>query len=283
MIEIENINNAIARCQTAANRMRINTLKLSYMASSNGAHAGSSLSIVEILAVVYCGVMYAKTDQQNWAARDRFILSKGHGTIAQYAALEAAKIITEDQLFTFNQNGGLLGPTSKFNPDWGIEFANGSLGMGLSYAVGLALASIKSATPYHVYALLGDGECNEGSVWEAAMSAQHFKLTNLTAIIDLNSMQSDGASSDVLDIQLTEMWKGYGWEVITVSDGHDVSQLYSALNSPKGNGPRVIVAHTVKGKGVSFMENNKEWHHKQLTKEMFDAAMQEIIGKEPLL
>jgi len=279
MTEIEK-DEVIKRCQAAANKMRINTLKLASLDKSKGTHVGSALSIIEILATAYCGIMNLKLSTEQAKDRDRFILSKGHGTMALYAALEVAQLITEDQLFTFNQNGGSLGSTSKLNLDLGLEYANGTLGFGLSYAVGLALASIKSGNRGKIFVLLGDGECNEGAVWEAAMSAQHFKLGNLTAIVDLNSMQSDGSTCDVLDIQLADIWTGYGWEVITVEDGHDVSQLYQAFSAPrKKNHPRVIIARTIKGKGISFMENNNEWHHKRLTQEMYDVGLEEITER----
>jgi transketolase len=274
-------NEIIKKCELAATQMRINALKLALQAGSNGAHLGGGLSIIEIMATLYCGLMNMKSDDPKWKSRDRFILSKGDGTLAYYAALEAAGIITKDQLFTYDQNGGPLLGTSAFNPDIGIEYSSGTLGLGLSYAVGLALASVKSGIPYGVFVLLGDGECNEGSIWEAIMSAQHFKLSNLTAVVDLNSMQSDGKTCDVLNIQLEKMWKGFGWEVIIVDDGHNIAQLFDAFTLPIiEQKPRVIIAHTIKGKGVSFMENNNEWHYNRLSKDLFDAAIKEITGKE---
>ncbi len=267
----------IRKCEKAALRMRINALKMAYLTGSNGAHLGGSFSFIEILATLYCGIIKFKPKNPTWTNRDRFILSKGHGSLAHYAALESSGIINEEKLLTFEQNGGALPCTSSFNPDIGIEYANGTLGFGLSYAVGLALASKKSGVPYHVFALLGDGECNEGSVWEAAMSAPHFKLSNITAIVDLNAFQSDGKTCDVLNINLENMWKGFGWDVIIVKDGHNIDQLLDAFEQPCIEGkPRVIIAHTIKGKGVSFMENNNEWHHNYLSKEMFDAAMKEL-------
>jgi transketolase len=257
--------------------MRVNSLKMALLAGQNGAHVGGCLCIIEIMATLYGGVLNFKPEDPKWKNRDRFILSKGHGSMAFYAALEASGIITEEKLFTFSQNGGELPCTSHLIPGLGMEFSNGTLGFGLTYSVGLALASIKTNNPYNVYVLLGDGECNEGSIWEAAMSAPHLKLSNLTAIIDLNSMQSDGKASDVLNIQLENMWKGFGWEVIKVDDGHSISQLFDAFAQPHIEGtPRVIIAPTIKGKGVSFMENNNEWHHGVLSKELYDKAMNEV-------
>jgi len=270
----------IRNCENTAIRMRINVVRMAHLAGSKGAHLGGCLSIIEILATLYCGIMQIKRRDPKWKSRDRFILSKGHGSLAHYTALEACEIISEEELYTFGQNGGKLPCASSLNPGSGIEFSNGSLGFGLTYAVGLALASEKTGDRYNVYVLMGDGECNEGSVWEAAMSAAHFKLSNLTSIIDHNSMQSDGKTSDVMNVQLEVMWKGFGWDVISVEDGHNVAQLLDAFTKPGIElKPRVIVARTIKGKGVSFMENNNEWHHKCLSKELFDAALSEVSGK----
>jgi len=270
---IEHIKN----CEKISARMRINSLKMALLAGQNGAHVGGCLCIIEIMATLYGSILNFKPDKPTWKNRDRFILSKGHGSMSFYAALEAVGIITEEKLFTFSQNGGELPCTSHLVPELGMEFSNGTLGFGLTYSVGLALASIKTNNPYNVYVLLGDGECNEGSIWEAAMSAPHLKLSNLTVIIDLNSMQSDGKASDVLDIRLENMWKGFGWEVIKVDDGHNVGELLDAFTQPRIEGtPRVIIAPTVKGKGVSFMENNNEWHHGVLSKELYDMAMKEV-------
>ena len=194
-----------------------------------------------------------------------------------FAAQEAVGIITEEKLMTYSQNGGDLLCTAHLYPELGQEYSNGTLGFGLSYGVGLALASLQTNNPFHVYVLLGDGECNEGSIWEAAMSAPHFKLSNLTVIVDLNLMQSDGHVRDVMNIQLEAMWKGFNWEVIKIKDGHNVAELLEAFALPRTQGkPRVLFAPTIKGKGISFMENNPDWHHGLVTKEIFDKAMIEL-------
>ncbi len=267
----------IKNCEGIAMRMRKNSLKMALLTGNNGAHLGSCLSIVEIIATLYGGVMNYKPNDPVWKGRDRFILSKGHGSIALYSALEASGIINEEKLFTFAQNGGDLLCTSHIIPELGLEYSNGTLGFGLSYGAGLALAAYKTNNPFNVYVLLGDGECNEGSIWEAAMSAPHFKLSNLIAIVDLNSMQSDGKASDVLEINLENMWKGFGWEVIKIEDGHNISQLLNSFTKPRIEGkPRVIIAPTIKGKGISFMENKSEWHYGVVTKEVFEKAMIEL-------
>ena len=257
---------------------------MALLSGSNGSHLGGGLSIIEIMAVLYCGIMNIRPEDPRWKDRDIFILSKGHATLGYYTALKAAKIISEEQLFKFEQNGGLLPGQPSLNLDLGIEYSSGTLGLGLSYGIGLAIVSKKMNKASKVFVLLGDGECNEGSIWEAAMSATHFNLSNLTVIIDCNSLQSDGKTHDILDLQLENMWKGFGWEVVIVNDGHDITQLFDSFTLPIIEGkPRVIIANTIKGKGVSFMEYNNEWHHNRLSKELFDEAIKEIFKKEALL
>jgi transketolase len=209
--------------------------------------------------------------------RDRFVLSKGHGAIALYSALYVSGVISEDEFKTFYKNGGDFPAHPVMSPDKGIEFSTGSLGMGLSLGIGSALASKINKIDYEVFVVLGNGECNEGAVWEAAMFARHHKMNNLTVIVDNNSMQSDGSSKIVLDYNLKEVWKGFGWDVIEVSDGNNIKQLLDALHMlRKDSLPRVIIANTVKGKGVSFMENNLEWHHSSLNNEQFNLASNEL-------
>jgi len=259
-----------------AARMRKKALALAFSAGSNGAHVGSGLSIIEIMAVLYGGVMKIDPKNPRWEERDRFILSKGHGTLGYYTALEEAGFISSDELLTFEKNGGFLPGQPVMNLDKGIEFSSGSLGHGLSLGVGVALAGKKRGQDYKVYVLMGDGECNEGSVWEAAMAAKHYKLSNLIAIIDANDMQSDGARCDIMAADYERIWKGFGWEVVT-TDGHDVSRLYETLQTgTRTDMPRAIIARTIKGKGVSFMENNNEWHHSRLTRAQYDAAVKEL-------
>jgi transketolase len=274
---VTNETELIRKCGQAAERMRKNALKMALLAGPNGAHLGAGLSIIEIMATLYCGVMTLNSQSLTDPDRDRFILSKGHGTLGFYPALEAAGIITEEQLFTFEQNGGFLPGQPSLHPELGIEYSSGTLGLGLSYATGVALALRNAERSNRVYVLLGDGECNEGTVWEAAMAAVHYRLSNLTVIVDANSMQSDGKTSDILNLNLVKIWDGFGWEVAVVADGHNIAQLWASLTKPASEGkPRVIIARTVKGKGVSFMENNNEWHHNRLSQERFDAALAEV-------
>lgn len=271
----------INQCQSKALRMRRNALKMALLSGTNGAHLGSGLSIIEIMAALYCHKINFNKNNMQSSDRDRFILSKGHGTLGYYTALEAAGIITEEQLFTFEQNGGYLPGQPSLNPDMGIEYSSGSLGLGLSYGIGLAIASKMAYNPYSVYVLMGDGECNEGTVWESAMFANQYKLANLTAIIDANSLQSDGKTCDILNLDLKRMWGGFGWNVIDVEDGHNISELLNAFSyTTIDDKPTVIIAHTVKGKGISFMEGNNEWHHNRLTQSQYDLAIMELSKME---
>jgi transketolase len=270
-------SNMVAVCEKVAAHMRNNILKLAFMAGKKGAHLGGCLSVVEILATLWCGKLKIKQGEPLWPDRDRFILSKGHASLALYTAMEAAGTISEEQLLTFGQNGSLLSTASSLVPGLGLEFSNGSLGLGLPYAVGLALAAKRLQKPHHIYVLMGDGECNEGSVWEAAMSAVHYQLSNLTVIVDYNRMQSDGNCSDIMNVQLAGIWKGFGWKVIVVEDGHNTDHLLAAFNQTRQEPlPLVILACTVKGKGISFMENNNKWHHGSLSGEDYDQAVKEL-------
>jgi transketolase len=266
----------IKNIEQMAHRMRKKALELALSAGNNGAHIGSGLSIIEITAVLYGGIMKVDPKNPHWEDRDRFILSKGHGTLGYYTALAEAGLISFDELSNFEKNGGFLPGQPVMNMDKGIEFSSGSLGHGLSLGVGVALAGKKRCQDYNVYVLMGDGECNEGAVWEAAMAAKHYKLSNLVAIIDANDMQSDGARDCIMAADYEAMWKGFGWNVAVI-DGHNIQSLFDTLGATnRSEYPRVIIARTVKGKGVSFMEGNNEWHHNRLTRAQYDAAINEL-------
>lgn len=266
----------IQNIEAMAKRMRKKALDLALSAGNNGAHLGSGLSIIEIMAVLYGGIMRFDPKDPRWDGRDRFILSKGHGTLGYYTALAEAGLISFEELATFEKNGGFLPGQPVMNPDKGIEFSSGSLGHGLSLGIGVALAGKKRDAGFRVYVLMGDGECNEGSVWEAAMAARHYNLSNLIAIIDANDMQSDGARCNIMAADYEAMWRGCGWDVV-VTDGHDVGSLYETLRTAnRPDTPRVIIARTTKGKGISFMEGNNEWHHNRLTQAQYDTATGEL-------
>ena len=269
----------IDKIASMAKRMRKKALTMAFSAGNIGAHLGSGLSIIEIMAALYGGIMRLDPKNPEWADRDRFILSKGHGTLGYYTALAEVEIITPDELDTFEENGGFLSGQPTMNMKKGIEVSSGSLGLGLSLGIGVALSGRKQNKDYNVYVLMGDGECNEGSVWEAAMAASYFKLDKLIVIIDYNKMQGDGASDTVLDMgDIEAKWTSFGFKTFTV-DGHNIIETYSTLkiatNDNTGK-PVVIIANTVKGKGVSFMENNNEWHHNRLSQSQYEAALAEL-------
>lgn len=273
-----------ARCRAAARQIRRYVMQMSLTAGPHGAHAGGALSMVEILSVLYLEVMRYDVKNPLWEQRDRFILSKGHGSPSLYAALCLAGFLDEKELATFKANETRLYGHPSMNPSMGIEFSSGSLGHGLSLGVGSALAlKIRGNAASRVFVVLGDGELNEGSVWEAAMSAAHFGLPNLVAIVDRNGMQYDGFTEPVMNTgDLAAKWRSFGWMVREV-DGHDVSAVHDALTAPTagsgqsgGAAPLAIIARTIRGKGVSFMENARVWHHSRLTQAMYDQAMAEL-------
>jgi transketolase len=250
-------------------------MEMAYECGGN-AHLGAGLSIVEILSVLYGAVMKYDSKCPSDPERDRFILSKGHGVLGYYAVLAGAGFFPGEMLKTFQQNDTDLGAHPVMNMRLGIESSNGSLGQGLSFAVGIALAARMRGKSFNTYVLLGNGECDEGSVWEAAMSASQFNLGNLTAIVDDNEMQSDGESAGIMSlVPLEDKFRAFGWDAISV-DGHDADELYSALTACNSHEPRAVIARTVKGKGVSFMENKKDWHHNRLTKNLYEQAVADL-------
>lgn len=233
---------------------------------------GGSLSIVEIVAVLYFRVMTLKNGD---APHDRLILSKGHGVQAQYAALHQLGVISGDELDTFKVGNTELTAHAAVNERFGFDFATGSLGQGLSLGVGQALAMRRRRDPSRVFVLLGDGECDEGSVWEAALSAAQFGLDNVVAIIDKNSLQYDDRTENVLKINdMAAVWRSLGWDVVE-GDGHDAEFVAHALAESHSQ-PLALIAHTVKGKGISFMEDDPTWHHNVLSRVLYDAAMNEL-------
>jgi transketolase len=268
----------VAGLQAAARRMRRNAISMAFGAGPLGAHVAPGLSIIEICAVLYGGVMRLDPASPTWPDRDRFLLSKGHGALGLYTGLAEAGLIPVEELKTFEVPESYLTGQPAMCLEKGIEISSGSLGLGLAVGIGIALAGRKSGRGQRTFVLMGDGECNEGSVWEAAMSAAHFKLDSLVAIVDANGMQSDGPCSMVLDMGNHEAkWRSFGWEAVGV-DGHDVGALYDAFTSPRRESgkPLAVIASTVKGKGVSFMERNNDWHHNRLTQAQYDAAMLEL-------
>ena len=267
----------IKKIQEMAKRMRKKALDMALNAGAGSSHFGGGLSIIDITATLYGAIMNLDQKNPKWDNRDRFILSKGHGVLGYYTALSEIGFIPEEDLESFEKDGTYLFGHPVMNRSKGIEFSNGSLGMGLSLGIGVALAGKRKNIDYKVYVLMGDGECNEGSVWEAAMAGPHYKLDNLVAILDKNNLQQTGTNSEIMSVgNLASKWKSFGWQVIEI-DGHNVPEIYETFLSVKNqNGPVAIVANTVKGKGFSFAENNNAWHHAPLSSSQYEAALEEL-------
>lgn len=274
---MESRGQIIQKIEQIAKRIRKNALDMALAAGAKSSHFGSGLSIIDITATLYGGIMRYDRSDPHWSERDRFILSKGHGVLGYYPALTEAGYVPVEDLLTFEKTESYLVGHPVINREKGIEFSNGSLGMGLSIGIGVALAGERRGSKYKVYVLIGDGECNEGSNWEAAMAAAQFKLDNLVAIIDRNCFQLGGRNSEVMFCgDLVAKWRSFGWETIEV-DGHNVGELYDAFTNANVHGkPVAIIANTVKGKGVSFAENNNAWHHAPLNKEQYETALAEL-------
>ena len=274
---MKNRDKKIKKIEAMAKRMRKKVLDMALAAGASSSHFGGGLSIVDITATLYGAIMKLDPKNPKWENRDRFILSKGHGVLGYYTALSEIGYISEKDLKTFEKDGTYLFGHPVMNRSKGIEFSNGSLGMGLSLGIGVALAGKRKNIDYKVYVLMGDGECNEGSVWEAAMAGPHYKLDNLVAILDKNNLQQTGTNSEIMSVgDLVSKWKSFGWQVFEI-DGHNVSEIYETFFSVKNqNGPVAIVANTVKGKGFSFAENNNAWHHAPLSSSQYEAALEEL-------
>jgi transketolase len=262
-----------------ANHIRINILKEVYNAQSG--HPGGSLSAADLLTVLYFEFMDINKENAAGIDRDRLVLSKGHASPLLYAVLAEKGILPEEQLMTFRIIGSKLQGHPNMNYVDGVDMSTGSLGQGLAAADGMAIANKLAGNSHRIYALLGDGECEEGEIWEAAMAAHHYGSDNLCAILDHNGLQIDGKTADVIGPDpLDEKFAAFGWHVIHIN-GHDYDQIRSALNEAKNTKgvPTVIVADTVKGKGVSFMENQAGWHGKAPNEEQFHQAIAELEGK----
>ncbi len=258
-----------------ASGLRKRMLKMAYECGRS-VHIGGSMSMAEVLTVLYGEILNYKKEDPFWSERDRFFLSKGHCALALYAVLTETGFISEDEIKSFMQDGSSFGSHPVMDVAHGIECSSGSLGQGVSMALGVAKAAKILEKGYKVYALVGNGECDEGSVWESFMLAGQWKLDNLTVIIDNNGLQSDGESSNIINTDnLKDKLSGFDLDVIDVN-GHDEEELRNVFLRETVNKTKVVICNTVKGRGVSFMENNNEWHHNRLTKELFDKAVMEI-------
>lgn len=259
-----------------ARRLRLQIVRMTARAKSS--HVGGGLSMAEILAVLYGSVLRLDPARPDWEARDRFVLSKGHACAGLYAALAERGFLSQADLDTFYADGSRLAGHATHTSVPGVECSTGSLGHGLSIACGVALASRSSATPYRVFALLSDGECDEGSVWEAALFAGHHRLANLTVVVDYNRIQSMGRTEEVLNLDpFAAKWTSFGWEAVEV-DGHSVDALQATLSRVPlvSQRPTCVIARTVKGKGVSFMENTLLWHYRSPAGDELSAALAEL-------
>jgi len=257
-----------------AKRVRRHCLTMTNTGTSS--HIGSALSIVDLLAVLYGRVLRVDPANSKWSERDRFILSKGHAGAAVYATLAEVGFFSTEMLSTHYQNGSKLSGHVSHKGIPGVEISTGSLGHGLSIATGMAYAAKLDEKQNKAYCLMSDGECDEGSVWEAAMFASHHQLDNLVAIIDYNKLQSLGSIASTLGLEpLRSKWESFGWEV-READGHDHDLLVTALSGKQNGKPLCLLAHTVKGKGVSFMENQVLWHYRSPKGQEYEMAMAEV-------
>ena len=264
-----------AELKEMAKRLRRHVITM--IATAGSGHPGGSLSAADIITALYFKVLRHNPQNPQWQDRDRFILSKGHAAPILYAALAESGYLPVEELATLRKLGSRLQGHTDRNLTPGVEMSAGSLGQGLSFSVGVALAAKLDHRGYKTYVLLSDGECDEGQTWEAALSAAQFKLDNLVAIIDCNRIQLSGWTRDIMNLEpFTPKWQAFGWYTIDI-DGHDLNQILTALQTEKvKDKPTVIIARTVKGKGVSFMENNVAFHGKAPTPEEAERALKEL-------
>ncbi|HCC06684.1 MAG TPA: transketolase [Clostridiales bacterium] len=265
--------------ETQANEIRKWAIKEVYSASSG--HIGGALSISDIVSVLYFNELNVDSKNPMWADRDRFVLSKGHTCAAVYAALAMKGYFDTDELYKFRNINSFLEGHPALGKIPGIDMSTGSLGQGLSAANGMALAGKMDNKDYRVYAIIGDGETEEGQIWEAAMTAAHYKLDNLCVFLDDNGLQIDGRTCVVMNVEpLDEKFEAFGWNVIKI-DGHNIKQILDALSEVKQvkGKPSIVLAKAIKGKGVSFMENQAGWHGKAPNKEEYEKAMSELSNK----
>lgn len=270
----------ISELKKHANNIRINIIKEVYAGKSG--HPGGSLGAADILTVLYFDIMDINAGNVGTIDRDRFVLSKGHAAPLLYAVLAEKGFLKEEELLTIRHLGSRLQGHPDMKAVDGVDMSTGSLGQGISAAVGMALANKLENNGHRIYALLGDGECEEGQVWEAAMAAGHYKLDTLCAVVDNNGLQIDGKVCDVIGPEpFKEKFEAFGWNVIEI-DGHDMEQIEKAFNEAKAceGKPTAIIAHTVKGKGVSFMENAVGWHGKAPNDEEYKIALRDLGVEE---
>ena len=272
----------VARLRPVTRRLREHVIRM--LTETGSGHPGGSLSAAEILTVLFFHTLRRRACEPQWPDRDRFVISKGHGVPILYAALAETGELPASELATLRKLGSRL----QGHPDRialpAVEAATGSLGQGLSIALGMALAGRLDGDRFRVFCLLGDGELQAGQVWEAAMAAGKFRVSNLIVIVDYNKVQLDGRVREIMDLEpLADKWRGFNWNVRVLDDGNDLGQVLGALDAAVADaaadrGPQVLIAHTVKGKGVSFMEDKAAWHGKAPTAEEAQRALEEIAA-----
>lgn len=272
---VHNTDKQIRELEERAKKIR--RLIIQMLAKAGSGHPGGSLSATDLVTALFFSVLRHNPKEPSWPERDRFHMSKGHCCPLWYAVLANSGYFSEDKLYTLRQLGSVLqGHPDRRTP--GIEVASGSLGQGLSVGLGMSLAAKIDKKGYRVYVLLGDGEIQEGNVWEAAMASSHYKCDNLCAMLDYNGFQIDGRTKDIMNLEpIEDKWKAFGWHTIDI-DGHNMKQIlsaYSEAETIKGK-PSIIIAHTIKGKGVSFMENTVDFHGRAPTKEEAEKALKEL-------
>ena len=255
--------------------IRLNALEMGKKAGKAGAHLGGSFSAIDIIATLYGAVLNIDTNNPSWEGRDRFITSKRHCYLASYSALLKAGIISQEQLNTFHENGGLLAGYP-WNVELGLDFSGGSLAMGLSVGIGMALSAKRKGLSYKTYVLLGDGECNEGAIWEGLMTASKYKLDNLIAIIDNNKLQFDGFNDEIMPVApLAQKCEAFGWYCREVN-GHKIEEIFNALQVDHRSQPLAVIANTIKGYGLPSIENKAESHHCVLKDEDYNYMIDAI-------
>ncbi len=268
---------SINRTQLLANRIRQDAVRMAHR--THASHIGSAFSIADVMAVLYGGVAKVFPHDPKNDSRDRIVLSKGHAGMACYAVLAETGFFNRELLNEYYADGSVLSGHVSHKGVPGVEFSTGSLGQGICVACGMALSGKIRNKGYHTYAIIGDGENEEGSVWEAALFAAHQKLDNFTVIVDYNKLQGMGFCKKEAGLdQLAEKWAAFGWHVVDVKDGNDHQQLIEAFALHEKDKPRVLIANTVKGKGVSFMENEIIWHYRDPQGEFYERAIRELGG-----
>lgn len=276
-------NNTVEFIKEKCAVMRRDVIEMGFVAGGRGAHFGPALSSIEIVASLFFKVMNHNPKDPRWPERDRFVQSKGHACLSYYSALIESGYIDKKYMSTFKGDESFLSGHPSRNIQHGIEISSGSLGNGFGIACGMAKAAKIKNENHKVYCLVGDGECNEGIIWEAAMNAAKNELNNLIAILDRNGVQLAGKTSDIMDVDLVAMWKAAGWDVSVVEDGNDLDQVIAALEAMKSSAaskPHMIIANTTKGKGVSYMEGSLDWHARVMNEDEYKQAVSDLENAE---